>query len=108
MVVATVWETLTRLHEGRKPASSATDGRIDSFWDVAQLVFTLFFAFEVMLKVVVFGWVAYWRDFTNRCAAAGAKTNHTCQQVHKTSGSGITMTLGGASMRDYTHLIAGS
>lgn len=70
MVGATVWETLSRLHDGRKPASSATDGKIDSFWDVVQLVFTLFFAFEVMLKVIVFGWISYWRDFTNRCATA--------------------------------------
>jgi hypothetical protein len=70
MCTATVWETLSRLHSGQSAAPSSTDGRIDSFWDVVELVFTVFFALEVMLKVVVFGWQAYWRDFTNRCAAA--------------------------------------
>jgi hypothetical protein len=66
MCVATVWETVARLHAGREPAPTAIDGKIDSFWDVIELVFTLFFAFEVMLKVLVFGWLSYWREITNR------------------------------------------
>ena len=70
MCATTVWETLARLHEGRSAAPTSTDGKIDSLWDVVELVFTIFFAFEVLLKVVVFGWHAYWRDFTNRCAPA--------------------------------------
>ena len=72
MCAATVWETLARLHAGRGAPATSTDGRIDSFWDVIELVFTIFFAFEVLLKLVVYGWRAYWRDFTNRCAGQPA------------------------------------
>lgn len=68
MCVATVWETVSRLHEGREPAPTEVDGKIDSFWDVLELVFTIFFALEVLLKVFVYSWRAYWREFTNRCA----------------------------------------
>ena len=70
MCASTVWETLVRLHNHQGAATTSTDGHIDSVWDVVELVFTLFFTFEVVLKVLVFGWHAYWRDFTNRCAAA--------------------------------------
>ena len=71
MCAATVFETVTRLHAGREPAPEEVDGKIDSFWDVIELVFTVFFALEVLLKVLVLSWRAYWRDFTNRCASAG-------------------------------------
>jgi Ion transport protein len=72
MCGATVWETLARLHEGRSANPTSTDGKIDSVWDVVELIFTIFFTFEVLLKVVVYGWRAYWRDFTNRRAPAAA------------------------------------
>jgi hypothetical protein len=68
MCIATVWQTLAELHSGSGPAGTQTDGRIDSFWDVVQLIFTVFFVFEVGLKAVVHGWTAYWRDGINRCA----------------------------------------
>ena len=68
MCVSTVWETLARLHEGRPANPTSVDGRIDSFWDVIELCFTIFFALEVLLKLIVYGWRAYWRDFTNRSA----------------------------------------
>jgi hypothetical protein len=68
MCVATVWQTLDQLHSGSAPDPSMTDGRIDTYWDVIQLFFTIFFVFEVGLKVIVHGWTVYWRDSINRCA----------------------------------------
>jgi hypothetical protein len=66
MIIATVWQT-TR-HQGPEQGGAAMDGRMNRFLDGFQLVLTLFFGFQVLLKVLVCGWKAYWRRLTNRCA----------------------------------------
>lgn len=66
MCVATVWETLWRLNKGLGPAPTAVDGKLDDIWGVIELVFTVLFAVEVILKVIVHGWHAYWMDVANR------------------------------------------
>jgi hypothetical protein len=68
MCVATVWETLQQLSKGEPPDPTAVDGKVDSFWGVVELVFTVVFAVEVILKLIVYGWHSYWLDMTNRCA----------------------------------------
>jgi hypothetical protein len=68
MIIATVWQT-TR-HQGPGPRGAAMDGRMNHFWEGFQLVLTLVFGFQVLLKVLVCGWKAYWRRLTNRCATA--------------------------------------
>ena len=66
MCVATVWETMWRMNHGLGPTPTAVDGKLDDIWGVIELVFTVLFAVEVILKVIVHGWHAYWMDVTNR------------------------------------------
>jgi hypothetical protein len=66
MCVATVWETLSEIGGGHEPDPRESDGRVDSFWGVVELVFTILFSVEVILKLIVYGWHAYWMDLTNR------------------------------------------
>jgi len=66
MCITTVWETLWRLDQGLGPAPKAVDGKLDDIWNVIELIFTIVFAVEVVLKLIVHGWHAYWMDVTNR------------------------------------------
>ena len=35
-------------------------------YDVLELTFSFSFLFEILLKIFVFGWVAFFRDYTNQ------------------------------------------
>ena len=76
MSVATVWETLWQLNNHAGPNPSEMDGYIDSFWGVVELAFTIFFAVEVLLKLICYGWRAYWSDITNRCGDPSTNIAH--------------------------------
>lgn len=70
MCIMTIWESLSALDtpKGGDKAHPWNDGRVDSFWNLAELFFTLFFVVEACLKILVYGWSDYWREHMNRYA----------------------------------------
>jgi hypothetical protein len=48
MCIATVWETIWRIQNGKSPDPSDVDGKLDSLWGVVELVFTVAFSMEVV------------------------------------------------------------
>lgn len=70
MCILTIWETAAALYHpsSQDEPRRYDDGKLDSFWNFAELFFTVFFVAEAVLKIAVYGWISYWRDHMNRCA----------------------------------------
>eukprot|EP01025_Chloroclados_australasicus_P026635 TRINITY_DN2644_c0_g2_i3.p1 TRINITY_DN2644_c0_g2~~TRINITY_DN2644_c0_g2_i3.p1 ORF type:complete len:1597 (-),score=226.96 TRINITY_DN2644_c0_g2_i3:362-4915(-) len=62
MAVLTIVESASDLSGKVVKPSSENDRRVDSLWNFVELLFTLIFVFEAIVKILAMGWKHYWRE----------------------------------------------